>query len=183
MTTVPSAWLRKTWLKKTWRQNTQVKSSWLRSCCAVLALGTAVSAMSACAARADDPTGTWMVADRTAQMRVELCSDGYYATIDWEKQPGVDTQNPDPGKRGRPLTGVSILMGMKPSGTNEWDGRVYNPKDGRVYDAHMSMPRRDALRIEGCVLGGLICDGETWTKAAATTTGANPSRAKSYCPR
>lgn len=157
--------------------------AWPRKAFAVLALGVAAWAAGAGPSRADDPTGIWLVADRTAQMKMELCADGYYASIDWEKKPGSDANNPDPTKRGRPLTGVSILMAMKPTKTNEWDGQVYNPKDGQVYHAHMVLPRRDALRIEGCVLGGLICDGETWTRVEPATTGANPARTRSYCPQ
>ena len=158
-------------------------NGWSIRTCAALALGFAAMAAMAAPARADDPSGNWLVADQTALMKIEPCADGYYASIDWERNPGIDRQNPDPAKRGRPLTGVSILMAMKPTGANEWDGQVYNPKDGRVYQAHMTLPRRDALRIEGCVLGGLICDGETWTRAEQATTGASPGRSRSYCPQ
>ena len=45
------------------------ESAWLRKTCAVLALGVAAMAASAGASRADDPTGNWLVADRTAQMK------------------------------------------------------------------------------------------------------------------
>jgi uncharacterized protein (DUF2147 family) len=158
----------------------QSVSAW--KACMVVALSTSALVASAAASRAEDPSGNWLVADRSAQMRVELCPDGYYASIDWEKRPGVDSENPDPAKRGRPLTGVSILMAMQPAGRNAWEGQVYNPKDGRTYQAHMSLPRPDALRIEGCVLGGLICDGETWTRVQPATTGAS-QRAASYCPQ
>jgi uncharacterized protein (DUF2147 family) len=157
--------------------------NWRLKASLALALGCGALAAGTGPSRAEDPSGTWLVADRSAQMKVELCRDGYYASIAWEKQPGVDSQNPDPAKRGRPLNGVSILMGMKESGTNEWDGQVYNPKDGRVYHARMILPRHDALRIEGCVLGGLICDGETWLRTEQGTTGANQGRPRSYCPQ
>jgi uncharacterized protein (DUF2147 family) len=130
-----------------------------------------------------DPAGQWLVADRSAVMKIEACGDGYYASIDWERVPGIDAKNPDPAKRGRPLAGISIVMSMKPSGTDEWEGRVYNPKDGKTYPAQMSQPRPDQVRIEGCVLGGLICDGETWTRVPAATTGAAPVDDKSYCPK
>ena len=130
-----------------------------------------------------DPGGRWMVADRSAVMKIEACAGGYYASIDWERVPGIDAKNPDRAKRGRPLAGISILMAMKPTGTNEWEGLVYNPKDGKTYTAQMSEPRPDQVRIEGCVLGGLICDGETWTRVPAATTGAAPVDDKSYCPK
>jgi uncharacterized protein (DUF2147 family) len=162
---------------------TVLEAGWTTKACAALALGFATMGVVAAPARADDPSGNWLVADGTAQMKVEQCADGYYATIDWERKPGTDANNPDPAKRGRPLTGVPILRAMKPTGANEWDGQVYNPKDGGVYHAHMALPRRDALRIEGCVLGGLICDGETWSRVEQSTTGANQIRPRSYCPQ
>jgi uncharacterized protein (DUF2147 family) len=151
--------------------------------CAALVMGAGALVASAAPSRADDPSGQWLVADRSAQMKVEQCADGYYATINWEKEPGRDTQNPDQAKRGRPLNGVSILMGMKSSGDNEWEGQVYNPKDGRMYNARMTLPRPNALRIEGCVLGGLICDGETWSRVEQTTGASQQTKAKSYCPQ
>jgi uncharacterized protein (DUF2147 family) len=143
------------------------------------------TALSGGIAHAFDPTGQWLVADRTAVMKIEACADGLYATVDWERVPGVDAKNPDPSKRGRPLVGVSILMGMKQSGANEWEGRVYNPKDGGIYDAYLKQPQADAVRLEGCVLG-FLCDGETWTRVPPVTTGAAPAKPavppKSYCP-
>jgi len=151
-----------------------------------LAVVTALTIASSVEAAMADPAGEWLVADRSAMMKIEPCADGYYASIDWERVPGIDRRNPDPAKRGRPLAGVSILFGMKPSGTNEWEGSVYNPKDGKVYQAQMSQPQPDEVRIEGCVLGGMICDGETWTRVPVATTGAAPTplpaAARSYCP-
>jgi uncharacterized protein (DUF2147 family) len=151
---------------------------------ALAALIGASAAVPVAAAAADsfDPSGQWLVADRSAVMKIEPCADGYYASIDWERVPGVDAKNPDPKKRGRPLLGTSILLGMKQSGTNEWEGHVYNPKDGKTYDAQLAQSRPDTIKLEGCVLGGLICDGETWTRVQPTTTGAADTKAKSYCP-
>ena len=152
---------------------------------ATLAGGLA-AALSVGAAQAFDPSGQWLVADRSAVMKIEACADGYYASIDWERVPGIDAKNPDRAKRGRPLAGVSILMGMKQTGKDEWEGRVYNPKDGRIYDANMSQPQADTIKLEGCVLGGIICDGETWTRVPPATVGAGPQTpppaTKSYCP-
>lgn len=149
-------------------------------------VGGISTALSSAVAHAFDPTGQWLVADRSAVMKIEACTDGLYATIDWERVPGIDAKNPDRAKRGRPLVGVSILIGMKQSGANEWEGRVYNPKDGGTYDAYLKQPQADAVRLEGCVLGGIICDGETWTRVPPVTTGAAPAKppvpVKSYCP-
>jgi uncharacterized protein (DUF2147 family) len=137
-------------------------------------------------ASAADPSGVWLVADQSARIRVEPCADGYWGVIDWERQPGTDAKNPDPAKRGQPMLGVPILIAMKPSQQNEWEGKVYNPKDGGFYRASISLTRPDVLKLEGCML--IFCSGENWTRVAnqaQATTGAMASsqpRARNVCP-
>ena len=138
------------------------------------------------AASAADPTGVWWVADHSARIRIVPCSDGYWGVIDWERQPGIDDKNPDPSKRGKPMLGVPILISMKPSQANEWEGKVYNPKDGGFYTARISLQRPDVLKLEGCMW--VFCSGENWTRASAQdqiTTGApsNQPNARNVCPR
>ncbi len=150
-------------------------------------LSTAAAlAASAATAHAADPTGVWLTADQSAKIRVEHCPDGYWGGIDWEKVPGTDKKNPDPSKRGRPLLGTPILIAMKPSGANKWDGKVYNPKEGSYYDISVMLQDPNRLKLQGCML--IFCGGETWTRAAdqpRNTTGAagaaqGPPR--SVCP-
>jgi uncharacterized protein (DUF2147 family) len=142
--------------------------------------------VSVVAARAADPSGLWMVADQTARIRIEPCADGYWGSIDWERTPGIDSKNPDPARRGKPLLGAPILLSMKPA-DNEWDGKVYNPKDGGYYSASIKLQNPNALRLEGCML--IFCSGETWTRVpdparATTGTGAAPqAHARSVCPQ
>jgi uncharacterized protein (DUF2147 family) len=53
---------------------------------------------------------------------------------------------------------------MKPSGADKWTGQIYNAKDGKTYSGSMTVQGASALKLEGCVLGGLICRSETWTR-------------------
>lgn len=102
--------------------------------------------------------------------------------IVWTKTPGgTDENNPDPSKRTRPVMGLEILLAMKQTGPNKWEGSVYNAENGKTYKANMSLESDDALRMEGCVMGGLICGGETWTRhkepaGALTKAKAAPTR-------
>ena len=88
-----------------------------------LVAGTALLGVVGAAAQTADPTGVWLVADQTAKIRIEHCADGYWGGIDWERQAGIDTHNPDPARRGKPLLGSPILIGMKPSESNHWEGK------------------------------------------------------------
>lgn len=146
-------------------------------------------AASAATAQAADPTGVWLTADESAKIRVEHCADGYWGSIAWERQPGTDTKNPDPSKRGRPLLGTPILIAMKPSEPNKWDGKVYNPKEGSYYNVSIILESQNRLKLQGCML--IFCGGETWTRVAdqqqrTTTTGAagaTEASKHSVCPQ
>jgi uncharacterized protein (DUF2147 family) len=130
---------------------------------AFLAAGL-LSLLTAGTALAQSPTGEWLVKDGTARIRIVQCVGALWGVISWTKGPaGKDENNPDPAKRNRSILGVPILINMKPGGS-QWDGEVYNAQDGSIYTSHIRLVSPDVLSIEGCVLGGLICGGENWTR-------------------
>jgi uncharacterized protein (DUF2147 family) len=57
------------------------------------------------------------------------------------------------------------LTELASDGNGGWKGRIYNPEDGKSYAAEAEVQNNGALLIKGCALGGLICDGQTWTRA------------------
>jgi uncharacterized protein (DUF2147 family) len=118
-------------------------------------------------ALAADPTGDWRVADGVANIRVAECNGSMWGAVAWEKTPGGrDTNNPDVSKQSRPTLGMPILINMKkkPSG-DQWEGQVYNAKDGQLYSSTIKPLSPDQLQIQGCVLG-FLCGGETWTRVS-----------------
>ena len=122
------------------------------------------SLLSAGAAFGQTPAGEWAVEDGTAHIRIAKCGDAYWGVIAWTKgPPGRDENNPDPAKRDRSVMGMPILINMQPA-EGRWDGEVYNAENGETYTSHISLQSPDSLRIEGCVLGGLICGGENWKR-------------------
>ena len=126
-------------------------------------------------AQAAEPTGEWLVADRTARIQIERCPTGLWGILSWTRQPGTDDKNPDRAKRGRPTLGMPILIGMKEAARpGRWEGEVYNAKNGQTYEAQMALKDANTLRIDGCLIGGMFCGGETWTRVRmpAETTGS-----------
>ena len=71
---------------------------------------------------------------------------------------------PTPQSAAGPLMGVTIVIGMKPSGADKWAGQVYNAEDGKTYSGSITMRGASALKLEGCALAGLICKAQTWTR-------------------
>ena len=124
------------------------------------------------AAFAADPSGTWLTETGTSRVRIANCGGALCGTITWLKvpndpdtgKPKTDKNNADESKRSRPLIGVAIVLGMKPSGAERWSGQVYNAQDGKTYSGNLMQTGADSLKLEGCALGGLICKSQTWTR-------------------
>src|SRR3984885_12124102 len=116
---------------------------------------------------AADPTGDWKVADGVANIRVAECNGSMWGAVAWEKTPGGrDMHNPDVSKQNRPTLGMPILIDMKKkTGVDQWEGQVYNAKDGQFYSSTIKPIGVDQMEIQGCVLG-FLCGGETWTRVA-----------------
>lgn len=137
--------------------------------CALLALAAVTVSVPASAA---DPVGIWLTEPGTSRIRIATCGDALCGTIVWLKEPldpqtrqaRLDKTNADAAKRSRPLMGVPIVIGMKPSGTDKWAGQVYNAEDGKTYTGYITMRGANALKLEGCALGGLVCKAQTWTR-------------------
>jgi len=127
---------------------------------------------------AADPTGDWRVADGVANIRVAQCGGSMWGVVSWEQEAGGrDVNNPDVSKQARPTLGMPILIDMKKKpGADQWEGQVYNAKDGKLYSSTITPVGTDRLEIRGCVLG-FLCGGETWTRVgppipASTAKGA-----------
>src|SRR3974390_2376905 len=102
-----------------------------------LLLSVVFYAGGAASALAADPPGDWRVADGVANIRVAQCYGSMWGVVAWEKEAGgVDSNNPDASKRNRPTLGMPILIDMKKKpGLDQWEGEVYNAKDGQTYSS------------------------------------------------
>ncbi|MEJ8571826.1 DUF2147 domain-containing protein [Microbaculum marinum] len=127
--------------------------------------GLAMLAVVSAGPASADPSGTWLTENGDARVQISKCSNSYCGTIVWEKTPRTDTRNPDPAKRDRPLVGVQMIYGMVPDGENQYSGKLYNPRDGKTYTGKLTMQGAETMKLAGCVLGGLICKSETWTRS------------------
>jgi uncharacterized protein (DUF2147 family) len=136
-----------------------------------IALGVATALIGP--AFAGDPTGTWLTEGGKSQVRLVNCGEALCGRVEWLKEPSDpatgkpkrDARNADPGKRDRPLIGVDILMGMRRGETpDQWAGDIYNPEDGKTYQARLTLQGARTLEVKGCVLAGLICKSQAWSR-------------------
>jgi uncharacterized protein (DUF2147 family) len=128
------------------------------------------AAPSARAQSASEPSGVWQTQAGDARVKISKCSGGICGVIVWLKdpinpatgKPQIDDKNPNPALAKRPMIGLPLFSGMRPSGPNKWSGQIYNADDGNSYASSISVTGADTLRVEGCV--GALCGGESWAR-------------------
>lgn len=52
---------------------------------------------------------------------------------------------------------------LSAGGGGRYSGRITDPDSGKTYSGKASLAG-DALKLSGCVLGGLICRSQTWRR-------------------
>jgi uncharacterized protein (DUF2147 family) len=60
-------------------------------------------------------------------------------------------------------SGVVIMCGAKKQGDGSFKGSLKSTEDGQTYTGIVTMSG-NSLHLSGCVLGGLICKDETWSR-------------------
>jgi uncharacterized protein (DUF2147 family) len=135
----------------------------IRAGIAALALSLALPA--AAFAAAEDAIGTWRDTDSGGILQVYSCGGGVCIKV---VKPGKgrekDDHNPNPALKGRSMAGVVLMSGAQKAGGDKWQGKLYNSEDGDTYTGYVTVVSKGELKLEGCVLGGLICKSRHWTR-------------------
>lgn len=60
--------------------------------------------------------------------------------------------------------GKQMIWDMIPEGGGAYDnGKIWAPDRDKTYNSKMALSG-DSLTVKGCVAGGLICRGQTWSR-------------------
>jgi uncharacterized protein (DUF2147 family) len=139
----------------------------------MIAILTALFAAAPANAQAGgDPNGIWLTQAGDAKVRVSKCGGGICGVVVWLRdpidpatgKPQVDDKNHNPSLARRPMIGLPLFSGMRPTGPNAWSGEIYNADDGNTYASNVSVTGPDTLKVEGCM--GALCGGENWSRSA-----------------
>jgi uncharacterized protein (DUF2147 family) len=115
-------------------------------------------ALAGAAAAQDAAIGIWQteVDDGAfAYVNIEACGEAVCGTI-------ARTFNTE-GEYASPNLGRQIVINMAPNGDGSYDGQVWRPSNDRIYIGKMNVDG-NALRLRGCVAGGLICASQNWVR-------------------
>jgi uncharacterized protein (DUF2147 family) len=130
----------------------------------------------------DTIVGVWNTADNDAKIEMYKCGGGYCGRIVYLDEPNypaddkqgmaglpmVDRNNPNPSLRRRSLVGLTFLEGFHYLGDNVWDGgRIYNPENGKIYKARISLADGDHILLRGYWGITLLGKTETWVRIAS----------------
>lgn len=59
--------------------------------------------------------------------------------------------------------GKKLVLDMKPGEGGSYKGKVWRPSNDKIYIGKMTVSG-NALKLSGCVAGGLICSKQTWKR-------------------
>jgi lathosterol oxidase len=98
--------------------------------------------------------GEWATQGFSAKVRIARCGERLCGRVTWLW---------DPAQRERVPLGTEIVKGFVRAAPREWSGSIYNPEDGRTYDATMRLGPEGELRLEGCALA-IFCQTQVWRR-------------------
>ena len=62
------------------------------------------------------------------------------------------------------LLGTEILEDYRFRGHGTWSGTVFVPDMGRRFTSEIDQLSPTQLKVKGCILGGLLCKSQVWTR-------------------
>ena len=108
--------------------------------------------------------GQWTNYKKNVVVQVERCGAAYCGRVVQASEKAKAK-----AKKGGTanLVGTQILTGLKPIGEGRFRGRAFVPKRNIHATATVRQLSDDVMQVQGCVLGGLLCDNEKWTRVTS----------------
>ncbi len=109
-------------------------------------------------AAADPIEGLWQTQSDDgayAHVKIAPCGPAFCGTM-------VKAFNAQ-GAYASPNLGKKIVIDMLPKGAGKYEGQVWRPSNDKVYIGKIAL-QGNAMKLSGCVAGGLICAKQNWQK-------------------
>ena len=142
----------------------------IRTSLCLLVLTIAITA----SAQKDQICKVWYNQEKDSRLEIYQVGNTFEAKIIWLKEPTengkpkLDKNNPDDKLKSRPVMNLVILKDIYKTkkDPNYYDGgHVYDPKNGKTYDCHMTFTGK-TIELRGYVLGmSFLGRTSVWTLA------------------
>ena len=137
-----------------------------------LLFATLALAATGASAQTTGATGRWKtIDDETGKAKsiVEI-TQAANGTLTGRIVELIDPSRPNPtcdecrdDRKGKPITGMEIIRGMKADGAAWSGGTILKPDEGKVYKSKMELVENGAkLKVSGCV--AFICKSQLWER-------------------
>lgn len=121
----------------------------------------AVGAPEARATPTTDIFGLWMTRGDEARIEIFQCGEEICGRIAWIPAPNnadgtakLDVHNKDAALRGRPLVGLQLMNGFKPTGPRKWTGgTIYSARTGKTHRVTLELVGPDRLKVGKWLFG------------------------------
>lgn len=128
---------------------------------AILAAAAAILAAPAAAQPAPGLAGLWRNPHGSVVVRTGACGDRWCGWVAWASaEAEADARDGGVDR----LVGTELLHDYEPDGPGSWTGTVFVPDMNRRFASRIEAVSADQLRIRGCILGGLFCKTQLWTR-------------------
>lgn len=120
---------------------------------------------------ADAVVGKWLNKDGDAHIQIYKKGNTYAGKLLWLKNPNddegkpkTDKNNPESNLRSRAILGLEILNGFIYNDDVWDDGKIYDPKSGKIYSCKLSLDGANKLNVRGYVGFSMLGRTDVWTR-------------------
>ena len=105
--------------------------------------------------------GTWRNPQGSVEIAMEPCGRRLCGTVVWANGRAQDDAAAGGTER---LVGTQLFRELVADGQGRWQGDVFVPDLGRTVSGTMMLVDAQTLQVDGCVIPGLICQTQLWTR-------------------
>ena len=128
---------------------------------AALGLALATGAQSQAPAPEASVFGLWRNPKGSVEVDIRPCGANACGTIVWANAKAKE----DARKAGtKELIGLQVFRDLRQDQSGAWRGRVFAPDMGMTFSGTARLVGAQNLRAKGCVLAGIICKSQLWTR-------------------
>ena len=103
----------------------------------------------------------WRNPSNSVHVRIDKCDGQLCGTVTW-----ASAKAQADARRGgtRNLVGTRLFRDLEPAGAGKWRGKVFVPDIQRTFSGTISFVDPNTMVGKGCVLFGIICKSQTWSR-------------------
>ena len=103
----------------------------------------------------------WRNPSNSVHVRIDKCDGQLCGTVTW-----ASAKAQADARRGgtQNLVGTRLFRDLEPAGAGKWRGKVFVPDIQRTFSGTISFVDPNTMVGKGCVLFGIICKSQTWSR-------------------